>query len=252
MDRKSYLLAAAAGISLLDASQALAAPPAPPFSWTGWYIGGNAGYSWGRAESSYIDTGFASIGLPTSYAGSEALNGFVGGGQTGYNWQIDNWTVVGLETDFQGTGEKGTATFNFISDCEGVCSISNTQSAKISWFGTVRGRFGYLLTPTLWAYTTAGLAYGQITASGNVLDSNCGCSWSYGKTSTNVGVAAGAGLEGLMQSSFGKWSWKVEYLYVNLGSVGGTGIDPDFQSQYVWSAKVTDNIVRFGINLYLP
>jgi len=254
MTGKSYLLATVAAFGLLGASQAEAAPPSPPpYSWTGWYFGGNAGYSWGRADSSYVDTAFASLGLPISYLSTEALNGPVWGGQAGYNWQIDNWTVIGLEADFQGTGEKGTTTFALVSDCEGVCSIHHTQSEKISWFGTVRGRFGYLLNSVLWTYATAGLAYGRITGSGTVADSNCACSWSYSKSSTNVGVAAGFGMEGLLPtSSFGKWSWKVEYLYVNLGWVSGTGINPDFQTPYSWSARVTDNIVRAGLNLHFP
>src|SRR5579864_6736223 len=78
----------------------------PVFDWTGFYVGGNIGYSWGRSsETSTVTNGAGTI-LFTS-ADKTDLNGIVGGGQIGYNWQMQNW-LFGLEADIQGTGEKGT------------------------------------------------------------------------------------------------------------------------------------------------
>src|SRR5215470_18879718 len=74
------------------------APPplAPMFDWTGFYIGGNVGYG-----SAHND-----ISIPGA-TGSEDLNGIIGGGQIGYNWQTGAW-VFGLEADFQGSDQHNT------------------------------------------------------------------------------------------------------------------------------------------------
>src|SRR5580692_9211014 len=190
LDMKKQLLLGVSFLSLAAVAPAYAAPPSPPtYNWTGWYVGGNAGYSWGTANSTYNEPGIGG-GLPTFFSETEQLNGFIGGGQFGYNWQIGNAWVVGLETDFQYSAERGSRSFSNTSpDCEG-CTLSQTQSARIDWFGTVRGRSGPIITnpffanESLWLYVTAGLAYGRVSASGTVSDTECGCSWSYGGSGT--------------------------------------------------------------------
>src|SRR5262249_2563733 len=74
-------------------------PLRSPVYWTGFYAGGNLGYSWGRSSSTLLfadNTGTLAAGGP-----SFDLNGLIGGGQVGYNWRAGIW-VFGLETDFQG------------------------------------------------------------------------------------------------------------------------------------------------------
>jgi outer membrane immunogenic protein len=261
LNMKKQLLLGVSFLSLAAVAPAYAAPPsAPIYNWTGWYVGGNAGYSWGHADSTYNDPGFSNAGfggLPTSFSGTEQLNGFIGGGQFGYNWQLGNAWVVGLETDFQYSAERGSRAFSTGYDCEGTCAINQTQSAKIDWFGTVRGRAGPIIdgpfaNESLWLYVTGGLAYGRVSASGTVSDpTNCGCSWSYGGSGTNVGWTVGTGIEGAMFGST-HWTWKVEYLYIDLGSISGTGFETDYGSPFSWSARFTDNIIRFGINYRVP
>src|SRR5579859_3528311 len=81
----------------------------PVFDWTGFYVGGNIGYSWGRSsETSTVTNGAGTVLF--SAADTTDLNGIVGGGQIGYNWQMQNW-LFGLEADIQGTGEKGSLGF---------------------------------------------------------------------------------------------------------------------------------------------
>ena len=74
------------------------APAASPYSWTGFYAGGNIGYSWGRSASSlsFVDATSGAI-LSASDAKFD-LNGVIGGVQIGRNWQTNNW-VWGLEAD---------------------------------------------------------------------------------------------------------------------------------------------------------
>src|SRR5689334_24699075 len=111
------LASAIAAISSLIITSAFAADLAPRtytkapavvpvlYNWTGFYIGGNVGYSWGRASDTSALTNGAGTVLFTS-AGRTDLNGAIGGGQIGYNWQVQNW-LWGLEADIQGSGEKG-------------------------------------------------------------------------------------------------------------------------------------------------
>src|SRR5262245_17340843 len=73
-----------------------AAPAAapPPFNWTGFYIGVHAGGTWGTVESEIPFTvGSISGAFPVS---SHNVNGFVAGGQVGYNWQVNPWLVFGI------------------------------------------------------------------------------------------------------------------------------------------------------------
>ena len=107
---KQHLLSGVSFIALAIATPAIAAPPAPVvYSWTGFYVGGNVGYSWGNANSSYNEPAFGTVtGLPTSFSSTERLNGFIGGVQAGYNWQANVNTVLGFETDIRGTGKRRT------------------------------------------------------------------------------------------------------------------------------------------------
>src|SRR5665213_2714081 len=66
----------------------------PGYNWSGFYVGGNIGYSWGRSSDTSNFTNGAGTTLSTSI-GSTNLDGIVGGGQAGYNWQVQHW-VWGL------------------------------------------------------------------------------------------------------------------------------------------------------------
>src|SRR4249919_399494 len=106
------LLAFAAAPALAADLPVKAPPPAPVpvLNWTGFYIGGNVGYSWGRSSR---DLNFFNplngITLASATGAGRDLNGGVFGGQLGYNWQTANW-VFGIETDAQWTGQKGGTT----------------------------------------------------------------------------------------------------------------------------------------------
>src|SRR5262245_24988706 len=146
------LIGIAVAFSLAPAAPAVAHEP--PFSWTGLYVGANAGYSWGRAAA---DLEVSSVDGPIGSAGrSIDVNGWLGGGHVGYNWQSQRW-VYGVEADFQWTGEDGD-----VSACVGPACA--TASYELDWFGTLRGRAGYLLDPPSLLYVTGGFAYGHLTA----------------------------------------------------------------------------------------
>ena len=227
------------------------APIVAPYSWTGFYVGGNVGYGWGNGDLTYNESAFGSFGLPTSISGSHNLDGVIGGLQAGYNWQFDNRWVAGLETDFQWSGQKVSSTFsnNYTINTEGG-NISGNLSSKLLWFGTVRGRLGVLATPAILVYATGGLAYGRVEASGSISDTFLGstaASWNFNSSTTKTGWTVGGGVEGAIPNTR-EWTWKVEYLYIDLGNINGSGYDTDFGGPYNWTAKFTDNIIRAGVN----
>jgi outer membrane immunogenic protein len=117
------------GTPAFAADMAVKAPPppaaAPVPTWTGFYVGGNIGASFGNVKADFgtaatvFDTpaNFPTASFPTSFAGRDEVypGGFIGGGQIGFNWQFSSLWVVGLEADFQGADEKehSTLTSNF-------------------------------------------------------------------------------------------------------------------------------------------
>jgi outer membrane immunogenic protein len=265
MKMKKQLLAstalalAAAVTSAMAADMALKAPPpapAPVYSWTGLYVGGNIGYSWGSSDVTYNQ--LANLGQ-ISFTESRSLDGVIGGPQIGYNWQVNKTWVMGLETDFQWSGEKASSINDPYSiDCEGVaCNLSATGT-KLPWFGTVRGRVGVLPTPDLWIYGTGGLAYGKvspgsITNTDSIFSFPPSGNWSLGN-STKIGWTVGGGVEGAVPNTTA-WTWKVEYLYIDFGTASGSGLAPcpvdcgmPPGPPYNWSTKITDNILRVGVN----
>jgi outer membrane immunogenic protein len=146
-----------------------APPPAPWYDWTGFYIGGNGGYSWGRASTNITTPGGA------AFSGSQNVNGGLGGIQIGYNWQFNyNW-VAGLEADIQGTGERGSAGLPTVVTAPGPAAVAlptttttGTFSQKLPWFGTFRGRLGVEPADRVLVYATGGLAYGEVDSNSSI------------------------------------------------------------------------------------
>lgn len=189
-------LATAIALGVIGAGSALAADLpsrkgpvvapyiAPPvFTWTGFYVGANAGYAFGNMGGNLFgDT-----------------DGFIGGGQVGYNYQFGQ-IVAGLEADFQ---------FSDINNGPSARGVGFIQKGEIEHYGTVRGRIGYAVDRFL-PYFTAGFAYADakatlapgVTLNGLNSDSN-----------TLYGYTLGAGLEYAFTNNL---TAKIEYNYVDL------------------------------------
>ena len=272
---------AGTGLSLAASGFAVAAdmavkappPPAPVYRWTGFYVGGNIGYSWGKASGDLNDPAiafFSGLGnLPTSFSESLKPKGAIGGGQFGYNYQINPTWVVGLEADLQASDEHArgsqSASTSGVSTNPGVTGLTSsavgtTFEGRISWFGTARARAGVLITPTTLLYGTGGLAFGGVKVSGsgaaNINLTACivgvGCiptgsasgTFAFSQSTTKTGWTLGGGVEG---DVMGNWTWKAEYLYFCLGSESGSVAD-NVGGIASWNAKFSDNIVRAGLN----
>src|SRR5260370_32077653 len=174
------------------------------YDWNGFYMGGNVGYSWGRERTDGDLTGTSSVSVfrtagPTLLAGFPVVttlptlpltgranvNGVIGGGQAGYNWQRGTW-LFGLEADFQGSDEHRSADVCTIAGCP-LGSAVFTANYQLDWLCTARARVRFLPTERGLLYATAGLAYGHFAATAPLIP----LSWG----STRAGGTVGAGVE---------------------------------------------------------
>jgi outer membrane immunogenic protein len=253
------MLASCAAIQSANAADlALKAPPPPVVvdEWTGWYVGLNLGGSWGRSRTSYNDPDPAFVPFTTS----QNMDGVLGGAQIGYNWQFNRSWLLGLEADFQGTGQRGSATFPPITEILGVPGIATTTltttgtlTQKMPWFGTVRARLGVEPSEHWLLYATGGLAYAQIksTAATSLVAMTPGGTFTAATSSSvnndRAGWTAGVGAEWMFAK---QWSAKVEYLYMDYGHIndGFTGVGT--LAVLGINSHVTDNVVRAGVNLH--
>jgi outer membrane immunogenic protein len=262
------LTGTAAAADLPKKAPVYKAPPpiVDPWTWTGVYIGVNAGYSWGRSDT-HVDYFTSPGGLPiVPPPGSITdvkfdLNGGIAGAQIGANWQSGVW-VIGGEADIQWSGQKGSADFlcatvtatvpgaclgsTFVPP--GVTGASLALDQKLEWFGTVRARLGVTPAPTVLLYVTGGLAYGEIQTDAILTGrtpAGVASSVAASFSETKAGWTVGAGIEGRLG---GNWTGKIEYLYMDLGSVSGTIINTPALIGANWSSDITDNIVRVGLN----
>lgn len=210
-----------------------AMPPAPVVvsSWTGFYAGINAGGIWGsdRLTSTPADAGttafwapcFAAGACPRNYGSNTGTSGEAGG-QLGYNWQA-NSIVLGIETDIQWTDVKSTAAVALTNVGTGFTPYNGAASSKLEWFGTTRGRFGFLATPNLLLYGTGGVGYGSVASSWTANFPPPSSQLVAGSDrSTRVGWVVGAGADWKLNTN---WILGVEYLHMELQShsFGATG-----------------------------
>jgi len=263
-------ITALAGVSVLALTQfasaadlprkAVSPVVAPIVNWTGSYAGINAGIDCfarnrlsvassgvfnppGGFNPAIVDQGAA--GSTTGLHGDSSDRcGFIGGVQLGYNWQAGTY-VYGVETDIQGvTGSSHFSGTTFTPTNNGVDMITHIDATKrVDWLGTLRGRVGFLATPTTLFYVTGGLAYGGVKSNINISQVHGGGSDTFGTlaggfSDTNVGWTVGAGLEWMFAP--GRWTAKLEYLYYDLGDATYNG--------GVLSAAFQNGFVRYGIS----
>jgi outer membrane immunogenic protein len=233
------------------------APP-PLYSWTGFYIGGNVGYGWGANTGA----GYTSFTDPSIHgvagffaAGGNVLpgvspRGVIGGGQIGYDWQVSPTWLLGLVADIQGSGMKASGTG--AASIGAFTGITESNSAQVDWFGTVRARAGFVASNLL-VYGTGGLAYGEVKANTVFNDPSNGLgavSFAGSTSSTRLGWSAGAGVEYRLTPN---WSIGAEYLYVDLGTISvtetqATRLAIPSADTFTSTAKFGDNIARLLIN----
>jgi opacity protein-like surface antigen len=275
---KKLVFASGALVALIAAGPAMAADreiraPAPAYApvsdWSGFYVGGHAGYGWGDDPFNMVlfgndvnGAGNSSLNTPGVSLNGIKPKGFVGGFHFGYNQQWSNW-VGGLEIDISGTDMKGstanTATGSFTNVFgPGVTPVTNTVSVtdKFDLLGSARARLGVLTWPNVLLYGTGGLAWTHFVQNLNETITTGGPSPLIQTLTTSNHIAAfgwvaGAGGEAKIYNS--NWLFRVEYLHYDFGDRGGFTANSTIAGTGSASAstilgRLTADVVRAGIS----
>jgi outer membrane immunogenic protein len=238
---KRSLLAGGSLSALAFASGAyaadLGAPPtykAPtlasaPWSWTGFYVGGNVGIAGARTNIS--SPGNSYFLFPPGAHFDSDKSGAIGGLQAGYNWQFNSF-VVGLEGDISLAAVSRTTPVAVLAG--GGDSFSGSMTA----LGTVRGRLGWAFDRAL-VYGTGGVAFA------NLKDqySSPPFPFTISGSSSATGWTAGGGVEYALADH---WTVKAEYLHVGFPSRSAT--TTQFGNTYNFAFKDSVDIGRVGVN----
>jgi outer membrane immunogenic protein len=210
----AFVFALASPVSAADLPPPIAPPPtapavyipiAPTFGWTGFYLGGNAG--WGWSWNSMTDSGPGIFGqvFPVGTVTNLSQNGWLAGGQVGYNYQISQF-VVGVEADADATGIKNSQSIN-------VGTLTGSATYKNDIMGTLTARFGYAIDRVL-LYGKLGGAWTRDNYNGSASDGS-GVSGLFNRW----GGAFGAGLEYAVINNV---TLKIEYDYLYFGTQNET------------------------------
>jgi len=118
-----------------------AAPtPAPVYNWSGFYVGGHVGYGWADLQSTVIDSSGAAFPVGTVFTADP--DGWIGGGQIGFNWQSGNW-VFGIEGEYSWSGiDADTTTFSVVP-AAAAAGVRVTIHNEIESIAMLTGRIGY-------------------------------------------------------------------------------------------------------------
>ncbi len=198
-------------------------------AWTGFYAGLNAGGAFGDSRSAFSISGVQ----PPSF--DTPLRGAIGGAEAGYSWQTGP-LVLGFEADFDVSGLRGSRT----AACPPLCGASAASYTQtLPWFGTLRPRVGYAAGNWL-LYATGGYALAE-------LDTNASAAFGSffaadNRSETRNGWTLGGGVEVAFAP---RWTAKIEYLYVDLGSSTTTFLAAPPISN---TSRLDSNVIRTGVN----
>jgi outer membrane immunogenic protein len=270
-------IAATSAIAFMHTASAADLPvkapiESPLYNWTGFYVGANAGFGWGRNDAHFSGDGQTGAGndfISRVFDGpadfrqitrSQRIEteGAFGGAQLGYNWQFGGAWLAGLEADIQASDLHG----NFTAVAP-LVPLSLSAEQKLEWFGTARGRVGYVINERFLEYVTGGLAYGQTRENSSFFSNGFGGATSVVSTATcvvgssclgaqnsntSLGWTAGAGIE---WAATNRVTLKLEYLHIALPdstlvmaatppATGNATVTAVFRNQF--------DIVRTGLN----
>jgi len=255
----------AADLPLKARPPARAAAPTPVAGWSGCYVGGHVGYTWSNATDHSLPGAVALADIPGTgasagdpivygYSGKYDSDGFAGGFQAGCDRQYGS-VVVGLVGDFTWTDQKkDSSPFDIVPTPP--LSFSNQESATINlkYFGTARGRVGYLFNPDTLVYATGGLAWARasMTVRGEAFFPGDGqVPYSVSNTTNFLGWTVGVGVDWRFAPN---WTVGVEYLHLDFGDANfrfGTSF-PNVTTTMALGAgtnvSLTSDVVRGTLN----
>jgi outer membrane immunogenic protein len=199
----SALMATSLGANAADLyvkAKPMAAPMPPPFSWTGFYIGGNLGGAW--FQNGVTDT----FGLNFNNGNNNGV--FIGGGQVGFNYQISN-IVWGVEADFDAASSNNNNNGVFVP----VLGQTVQVTANDKWVTTIAARLGIAYDRLLF-YVKGGGGWAGFNGF-TVTNLNTGATFIGSGSSSDGGWLVGGGFEWAFADN---WSARFEYDFLGLGS----------------------------------
>lgn len=196
-------------------------------NWTGFYAGLHGGFSSAglRGAAGILDAAAGTFGGRAGMiAASEGLamraNGAIGGVQAGYNRQLANGLVVGVEGSLSRSWAGGRQDNLALDDdrlADGL--LQSRYHSRIDWSGALRGRVGYAFDNGLMLFASGGIAVlgERLTRDQNRI-ADRGWSNPGGTVSrvadveesrkTRVGLTGGIGVEYALNE---RWSVSAEY-----------------------------------------
>jgi outer membrane immunogenic protein len=241
----------------------IAAPAAAQdYDWTGFYVGANAGISWGDTSLDFdVEPGSGSVVIPPpdvtgiNQIASDDGNksGFTGGVQAGYNWQFGSW-LFGIETDygFMDIDQHRTNAYqSTVAPSPPVVpppplpTYAIEQRVQSNWIWTVRPRLGYVSGPMMF-YVTGGLAMTEIDLTTSIADNrippnSASVDEEEGKTGWTLGLGGAYAFSP-------NWSLRGEWLYADFGNVDISAAAPNGFYSLESEGKVKANLIRVGVD----
>ena len=238
-------IAAAATPALADDSDA---------SWTGAYVGVNAGYTDAKSDQTVVlggnwstESAALQTRVATDYPTASHVKDFNYGGQIGFNVQVGSSLVVGIEADVSGLSGKDSQ----IRTSAGAptYTIANTFDPKVTY--GVKGKLGFAAGNTLF-YATGGYGWTQADLATDITSSG-----GYHKASafshTFNGYEVGGGIE---HRFGGKLGLRLEYVYTDQGDVtyttgyvaGSAFVTPAYSETFTQDLRM--HLVRVSMNYH--
>ncbi len=241
------------GAALLFAGPAVAADmavkapvykaPAPYFSWTGCYVGADAGFGSSEQHVSITPAGLNQAGV----SGNINKNSVIGGPYVGCNYQFAPAWVVGVEGDASWAKFGGTTSAtNLFANGTPVGVGGVAWGSSTDWVATARARLGFVPQPNVLLYGTGGAAWTRTNYSGSDVLNDGASSTSFSDSRT--GWVAGAGVEVAPWSN--NWIFRVEYLHYQFGGVSSTAtVFPNFGNTTTFNfGDLKIDTIRAGVS----
>lgn len=230
MNLKHIVLASSVSFVCVNAASAadaiIAEEPvavsAPVFNWSGAYLGGQIGYGWGK--STFQSEGEIDALKP---------NGFLGGLYAGYNFDIGNNVILGIDGDVTYNNLKKS-----LSDDDDF--LTATVESRLRWSGAVRARAGYAFDRFM-PYIAGGVAFGSVKTSASLSDGDLTIGASQSKTLT--GWTVGGGVD---YAATDNVILRLEYRYTDYGHKNFSADNDGFGFDSVRN-KFKTNDIRLGV-----
>lgn len=252
------LVAFTGGASAAD--MPVKAPPVPPPvpSWTGWYLGINGGWAWGKVDPGAADAGpdsfFAggNVGAVRAGAGTHfTTSGGIAGGQLGYLYQAGP-AILGVEAAFDWADVSGNGGVGFTPyPVTAPTGFSWNLTHKQDFLATFLARAGMDMGDW-YPYVTGGAATAHIKYSTVYTDTFYPSVSSSSFSKEAWGWALGAGAEARFWQH---WMLRAEYLHMDFQGVGGLGaiactpgvgncVGAGFSTIFLYNSRLKDDIAR--------